>query len=161
MAAAIREYDVMEALRPWLGTAIVQNTAVAREAATVLRRYSPYRQSLDELRDELESGLFHLLHKTLGVSMTVRLDDGNLRRILVKDLEPMTDDLMGVLFDSLSVYSVTYELLNAYALSHESLASLRVLYQKYSDMMSPPERSMILSIIQSVYPPDRYRRWLK
>lgn len=161
MAAAIRDFDVKEALRPWLGFALVENTPIAQEAAALLRRYSPFRQSLDELRDALEHYLFHALHQTLGVSMTVRRDNGNLHRILVKDLEPLTDDLMGVLFDSLSVYSVTYELLNEYALTHESLASLRVLYQKYEQMMGSADRQLFLNIIKDVYEPERYRKWLK
>lgn len=161
MAAAIRDFDVREVLRFWVGTALVDNTSLLQEIAAILRRYSPYRQTLDELRDVLERHLFHALHQILGVSMTVRMDSGALRRIMVKDLEIITDDLMGILFDSLSVYSVTYELLNDYALNHESLSSLRVLYQKYSKMMTEEERDVLLYIIKSVHPAERSSQWLK
>ena len=161
MAAAIRETDIAEALRPWLGTVFINSTDIVREAAARLGRYSPYRQSLDELRDALDRYVFGALHQHLGVGMTARLDDGRIRRILVKDIERLTDDLMGVLFDSLAVYSVNYELLNAYALSHESLSSLRVLYQKYSEHMTADERATMVSVIRDVYPAERYAAWLE
>lgn len=161
MAAAIREIDVKEALRPWLGTALLENTPIAFDAANLLRGYSPYRQSLDELQKALDKFIFNALHTYVGVGMSVRVDDGRIRRIFVKDVEVIADDLMGVLFDSLSVYSVNFELLNAYALTHESLSSLRVLYLKYQQMMTLEERDMLLSIVKSVYPKERYHAWLK
>jgi hypothetical protein len=161
VAAPIEEKKVKAALRVWIGTAMLENTSIAYETANVLRRYSPFRQSLDELRDSLDTFLFKTLHSYLGSSMSVRLDDGRIHRIPVRDMEPMADDLMGVLFDSLSVYSVNFEQLNAYALTHESLAALRVLYEKYADMMSPAEREVLVSIVKDVYPPERYSAWLK
>lgn len=161
MAAPVEERKVKDALRPWLGTAMTENTTIAFDLANVLRRYSPFRQSLDELCEELNSFLFRALHSYLGSAMSIRLDDGRIRRIPVREIEPMADDLMGVLFDSLSVYSVNFELLNSYALTHESLAALRVLYQKYADMMNPAEREMLISIVRDVYPEERYQSWLK
>ncbi len=161
MAAPIEEQNVKAALRPWLGTALIENTSLAFDAANILRSYSPYRQSLDELRDTLDQFLFRALRQYLGTAMSIRLDDGRIHRVLVRDMEPMADDLMGVLFDSLSVYSVNLQLLNAYALTHESLSSIRVLYQKYQAMMTPEEHQMLATIVKEIYPQERYAHWLE
>lgn len=160
MAAAIREKDVVDVLRPWLGSAFLAATDTAAQLTETLRGYSPFHQSLDDLRDVLDKQLFHLLHTHLGVSMSVQLDSGRIVRIMVRTIEPITDDLLGVLFDSLSVYSVNYEMLNRYALTHESLSSLRVLFQKYRGMMSEDEVEMIVYMIKRTYPKERYGHWL-
>jgi len=160
VAASISEDKVINVLRPWLGPVILDHTSLAREAAHLLRQYSPFRKSLDELRDEIENHIFNALHRHLGVSMSVRFENGSVKRIFIRDIEIITDDLMGVLFDSLSVYSVNYELLNAYALSHASLSSLRVLYQRFSEWMSEAERQKLVSVITDTYPPERYKAWL-
>jgi len=160
MAASVSEDSVRQALRLWVGMDVIDNTSISREAVTLLRRYSPFRQSLSELRDAVETLLLGILHRFLGVSMSARMEDGCFRRILMRDIVALTDDLVGILFDSLAVYSVNYELISAYSLSHESLAALRVLYQKYEQWMKPDERAVLAAMIRRVYPKERYEQWL-
>ena len=49
MPAAVRTDSVREALRPYLGSAMVDGTAVAEQAAQALRTYAPYRDELEDV----------------------------------------------------------------------------------------------------------------
>lgn len=161
MAAVIRLKDVVDALRPWVGSLIAENTQLAPGAAEILRSYAPYKESTKQLAKRLDSYLFTALHTLLGRSMTITLDDGRDVRLFVSNLVYIADDMLGVLFQSLSPYSVNYLMLKEYSMTHESLAALRVLYQKYDDFQPPEEKTLIARIVRQSYPAWRYERWLK
>ena len=44
----------------------------------------------------------------------------------------ITDDLMGLIFDSLTPFSANFIKINDYSMQVQSLNALRVLYQKYA-----------------------------
>lgn len=161
MAAVIRLEDVVDALRPWVGSLIAENTQLAPGAADILRSYAPYKESTQQLAKRLDSYLFTALHTLLGRSMTITLDNGRDVRLLVSNLAYIADDLLGVLFASLSPYSVNYLMIKDYSMTHESLAALRVLYQKYDEFQSQEEKNLMARIIRQNYPLWRYERWLK
>jgi len=161
MAAVIAQRDVENVLRPWLGSYVVNLSPIAPEAAHLLRSYAPYREDFEGLHKRLESFLFNALHQILGSSMTVTRDDGAIARIYVADLAYIADDLMGVLFDSLSVYSVNFEALKAHSMQTGSLNAMRVLYQKYDAFQPPEEKELIARVIRENHPKWRYAHWLE
>lgn len=161
MAAVISQREVEKVLRPWLGSYLVEETGIAGEAAHLLRSYAPYREDFQGLQKRLESFLFACLHSLLGSAMTVTRDDGHLMRIYVADLEYIADDLMGVLFDSLSPYSVNFEALKAHSMQTGSLNAMRVLYQKYDAFQPPGEKALMARIIRENNPEWRYKYWLE
>ena len=94
----------------------MEHTGVCESVLRTLLRYAPYRDTLDDLEKRVESCLFDELYGYLGDSITVLLDDGSLSRIAMRELPSLADDVMGVLFRNMQVYSVTYEKLKDYAL---------------------------------------------
>ena len=73
----------------------------------------------------------------------------------------MIDDVMGLVFDSLTPFSANFTKINEYALHEESLSALRVLYQKYREFFTKEQYDFLVKMIRSIYPPERYAGWLK
>lgn len=159
--AAVTTYSVKCVLRPYLGSDLVDGTAIAEEAAHVLRSYAPYRDTLEDLAQRLSNVLFDVLYSVLGPRMTVRLDGGELIRIRMQDLPDIADAVLGALFDSMTVYSVNFQTLKDYSLRTGSLSAMRVLYQKYDDFQSAEEKELMARIIRDNHPPFLYESWLK
>jgi hypothetical protein len=82
------------------------------------------------------------------------------RAVEVKDMQWMTDDVMGLAFDSLNPFSANFAKLNDYALHEESLSALRVLYQKYRSFFTEEQYAFLIQMIRKIYPPERYEAWL-
>ena len=159
MPVAIRTQSVRDALRPRLGSAMVEGCDVADRAAGALRGYAPYRDTLEDLSQRLCNVLFDCLYGILGPGMTVRLDDGRMQRIHMRELPEIADDIMGALFDEMTVYSVTYNTLKEYAMRTGSLSAMRVLYQKYDEFHSAEEKGLIARILRD-NAPERASAWL-
>lgn len=153
--------QIREVLRPSLGSAVLEQTGLSEGAARLLLRFAPYRETLEDLAQRVESYLFDTLYGFLGDDMTVMTDDGQLRRIRMRELPRLADDVMGVLFDHMQVYSIAYEKLKDYSLRSGSLSAMRVLYQKYDAFQPAEEKELIARIIRDNYPPERYADWLK
>ena len=132
--------QVQEALRGRLGSEVVEHTGVCESVLRTLLRYAPYRDTLDDLEKRVESCLFDELYGYLGDSMTVLLDDGS--------LPSLADDVMGVLFRNMQVYSVTYEKLKDYALYSGSLSAMRTLCERFDAFQSAEEKQLMEKIIQ-------------
>ena len=161
MAMPIDVSDVRRALRPWLGALFVEaNAALCDELADHLRQYAPYRQSLESLRDGLESLLITRLNGLTRRTMTVATDNYTRRRLRLDDIREMADDLMGVVFDGLTPVSSNFIKLNDYSLRAGSLNAMRVLYQKYASFYTQEELDFLASMIRSAYPRERYAAWL-
>lgn len=161
MPVAISTYSVKCALRPYLGSDLVDGTPVAEETAHVLRSYAPYKDTLEDLAQRVANVLFDVLYSVLGPRMTVRLDHGALVRIRMQDLPDVADAAVGVMFDGMTVYSVNYQTLKDYSLRTGSLSAMRVLYQKYDDFQSADEKALMARIIRDNHPRERYENWLK
>lgn len=161
MPANISTYEVKQALRPYLGSAIATQTPIAEEVAHALRAYAPYKESLEGLAKRISNTIFNSLYGILGPKMTLIMDGGESRRILMQDLPDLADAVLGVLFDGLTVYSVSYQTLKDYSLRTGSLSAMRVLYQKYDEFQSPEEKALMARIIRDNHPRERYISWLK
>ena len=148
MAGYMTVDQVRDALRPHLGSDVVEHTTLCDGALRVLLRYAPYRDTLDMLSKRVESYLFDTLYDYLGDSMTVLLDNGQLVRIHMRELPMLADEVMGVLFRSMQVYSITYEKLRDYAMRSGSLCAMRTLRERFGSFLSPEERMLMERILQ-------------
>jgi len=153
--------DVERVLRPWLGSMLLSSTPLAGEVAGVVMDYAPYRQTFQELKTVVAHDLLTGVNRATGGSMCIVLDDYRTRRLTLKDMQWMTDDVMGLVFDSLTTFSANFHKLNDYALHEESLAALRVLYQKYQSFFTEEQYAFLIRMIKTIHPRERYEEWLK
>ena len=156
----IESWHVREALRSRFGSVLADTPGIWNRTASLLQGYAPYRDTFDSLASRLEDMIFNTLYEQLGPSMGARMDDGSVRRIRTAELKDAADDVMGVLFDSLKVYSVTYDSLHEYCMSTGSFAAMRVLYTRYADFMPVPERKIIARIIRDSRPRSEWESWI-
>ena len=156
----IESWHVREALRSRFGSALADTPGIWDRAAAVLQNYAPYKDTFADLAERLEDALFNSLYEQLGPSMGVRMDDGAVRRIRTAELKDAADDVLGVLFDRLKVYSVTYESLREYFMSAGSFAAMRVLYSRFSGFMDPAERRILARIIRDSRPRAEWEGWM-
>jgi len=160
VAAVIRTQDVVRVLHPWVGSYLLESTTLAEDTADVLRSYAPYKEDLQKLCKRLDSFLFMSLRRYTMGTMRVILDDGSEVRIRTSDFPQLTDDVLGVLMESLTPYSVNYELLKNYSLQQPSLNALRVLYTRYQSFQSQEELAAIARTARTCHPRERYMSWL-
>ena len=128
----IEAWHVREALRSRFGSALVDRPGIWDRAASLLQRYAPYRDTFESLAAQLEDVIFNTA----------------------------ADDVMGILFDNLKVYSVNYEALHEYCMATGSFAALRVLYTRYAAFMSAEERKIVARVIRDSRPRVQWEEWL-
>lgn len=156
----IETWRVREALRPRFGSVLMDEPGVADRAAALLCSYAAYKDTFSGMAARLEDVLFNTLYEHLGPSMAVRMDDGTSRRVRTSELKDAADDVMGVLFESLKVYSVNYDVLHAYCMETGSFAAMRVLYTRYQEFLPAEERKIIARIIRDSRPRSEWESWL-
>ena len=156
----IKTWHVREVLRPRFGSALVDEPGVPDRAADILRSYAAYKDTFADIASRVEDALFNTLYEHLGPSMSVRMDDGSSRRVKTTELKDAADDVMGVLFEQLKVYSVNYESLHTYCMESGSFAAMRILYTRYRDFLPEEERKIIARIIRDSHPVSDWESWL-
>ena len=156
----IEAWHVREALRSRFGSALVDRPGIWEKAAALLRDFAPYRDTFSDLAASLEDVLFNTVYEQLGPSMGTQMDNGVVRRIRSSEFRDASDDAMGVLFDHLKVYSVTYDSLHQYCMDTGSFSAMRVLYTRYAGFMSPAERKIYARIIRDARPRNQWEGWL-
>ena len=145
--------ELETALRPWLGSLFLTSNPMLSQLTQMLRSYAPYKQTLESLRDQLESFLLTSINRYTHGSMMVLNDQYKTVRLGQGHISWITDDVMGVLFDKLTPFSANFIKLNDY--------SLRVLYQKYASFYSEEDLRFLKEMVRRTYPPEKYRDWLK
>lgn len=161
MAIPVDVKDVERVLRPWLGSLLLSSNTLTTDIACVVMEYAPYRHTLQQLRDCIAHDLLTGINKVTGGSMTIVQDNYHTKRLTLRDMQWMTDDVMGLVFDCLTPFSANFEKLNDFALHEESLSAMRVLYQKYKSFFKQEQFEFLIRMIKSIYPPDRYAMWMK
>ncbi|MBR3429953.1 MAG: hypothetical protein IKG87_07640 [Clostridia bacterium] len=156
----IESWHVREVLRSRLGSALVDEPGFAEPLADILRSYASYKDTFESLAEKVEDKLFNMLYDRLGSSMSVRMNDGTLRRVHTAELKDAADDVMGVFFDQLKVYSVNYEALQSYVMKSGSFSAMRVLYTRYGEMLSAGEKQMLARVIRDSRPQAEWEEWL-
>ena len=74
MAVPVLREDLEAVLQPWLGTLFLHSNPLLDVVTAFLRSYAPYRQTLESLRDELESLLITRVNRYTNGSMMVLND---------------------------------------------------------------------------------------
>ena len=156
----IESWHIREVLRSRLGSALVDEPGFAEPLADILRSYASYKDTFESLAEKVEDKLFNMLYDRLGSSMSVRMNDGTLRRVHTAELKDAADDVMGVFFDQLKVYSVNYEALQSYVMKSGSFSAMRVLYTRYGEMLSAGEKQMLARVIRDSRPQAEWEEWL-
>ena len=156
----IESWHVRETLRSRFGSALVDIPGIWDRAAALLQRYAPYRDTFSDLAVRLEDAIFNAVYEQLGPSMGAQMDNGTVRRIRSAELKDAADDVMGVLFEHLKVYSVTYDSLHDYCMSTGSFAAMRVLYTRYTEFMPASERKVLARVIRNSRPASDWESWL-
>lgn len=156
----IESWHIREALRSRLGSSLVDEPGFADPLADILRAYASYKDTFTGLAARVEDTLFNMLYDRLGSSMSLRMNDGSFRRIRSAEFKDAADDVMGVFFDQLKVYSVNYEALQAYALESGSFSAMRVLYTRYGSQMTEAERRTLARVIRNARPESDWKEWL-
>ncbi len=160
MAIPVMQQEVEQVLRPLLGATLMDACPLAEDLTAFLRAYAPYRQGLEEFRDELEALLEDRLKRYTHGSMLVVTDHYQTIHLGKEQLRRLTDEVMGVLFDKLTPFSANFLKLNDYSLRVQSLSALRVLVTRYSSYYSEEQLHFIARMIRGIYPPERYQGWL-
>ena len=161
MAMPVSRDEVERVLRPWLGSLFLSSNDLADQLTERMSHYAPYRQTLESLRDELEVLLLTRVNSFTRGSLTVILDNYRSRRMGKSEIEDITDDLMGLIFEKLTPFSANFIKLNDYSLHVASLNAMKVLYEKYASYFEPEEFAFMVSVIRNVYPEQRWKSWLK
>ena len=156
----IESWHIREALRSRLGSSLVDEPGFADPLAELLRSYSSYKDTFADMASRVEDSLFNILYNRLGSAMTVRMDDGSFRRVRTSELKDAADDVMGVLFEKMKIYSVSYNALQAYVLETGSFSAMKALYTRYAEFMSPKERQLLESVIRGARPCSEWEEWL-
>ena len=156
----IESWQVGDALRFRFGSALADAPGIWDRAAALLQSYAPYKDTFETLAARLEDVIFNTVYEQLGPSMGAQMDDGSVRRIRTSELRDAADDVLGILFERLKVYSVTYDSLHSYCMTAGSFAAMRVLYQKYAEFMPPSERKILARIIRDSRPAPQWENWL-
>lgn len=161
MAVPIVREELEMALQPWLGSLFLDSNLLLTRLTQRMSAYAPYRQTLESLRDEVESMLLTGINRYTHGSMMVLNDRYRTIKLNSEHIKWITDDAMGVLFDKLTPFSANFIKLNDYSLRCQSLSALRVLYQKYNSFYTKEELDFMVGMIKRIYPPEKYRSWLK
>ena len=156
----IESWHVREALRSRLGSSLVDEPGFPDPLAALLRSYASYKDTFAGMASRVEETLFNILYERLGTGMAVRMNDGSYRRVLSAELADAADDVMGVLFDQMKVYSVTYDALHAYVLESGSFSAMRTLYTRYGEFMTADERKVLARVIREARPRSEWEEWL-
>ncbi len=143
---------VRDALRPRLGSAVVESPGFSEGAAALLSAWAPYKESFQELRPRLEDYLFNALYDRLGPAMALRPDDGTRRRFPLSELGDAADDLLYALFISLKPWSVNYDRIHEYWISTGSLSAMRCLSLLYDSLLPEEEKRMIKTYLHENEP---------
>ena len=156
----IEAWQVREVLRPRFGSALMDEPGAADRTAGLLNSYASYKDTFADMASRVEDTLFNMLYDHLGPSMTVRIDNGATRRIHTSELKDAADDVMGVLFDQMKVYSVNYDAIHTYCIESGSASAMRILYLRYRDFLPESERKIIARIIRDSRPKEDWESWL-
>ena len=156
----IEAWHVREALRSRFGSALVDRPGIWEKAAALLRNFAPYRDTFSDLAASLEDVLFNTVYEQLGPSMGAQMDNGAVRRIRSAEFRDASDDVMGVLFDHLKVYSVTFDSLHQYCMDTGSFSAMRTLYLRFGEFMTGEERRILARVIRGARPRSDWEGWL-
>ena len=148
MAIPVQVAEVEQVLRPLLGSMLMDSCPLAEQLADFLRTYAPYKQTLEEYRDQLEKLITDLLNRYTHGSMLVVADNYQPVQLGGEQVRRLTDEVMGILFDKLTPFSANFVKLNDYCLHVQSLSALRVLITRYASFYQKEELQFMVQMVK-------------
>lgn len=156
----VRMEMVSRVLQPWLGAAFLRASDVCARACGLLNGFDPAANDLDGLYRQLDSLLFGEIRALTREDMRVLLDDGRTMRVRVDDVDQMADELLYLALHQLPHSAWQYGRLRQFAMTHDSLAALRALYQDFAAFQTADELELIARTARAAHPAYRWRGWL-
>lgn len=156
----IESWHIREVLRGRLGSSLVDEPGFSDPLARILCSYLSYKDTYASLASRVEDELFNMLYNRFGPAMTVRMNDGSFRRIHTSELKDAADDVMGVFFDQLKVYSVSYDALHTYVMESGSFSAMRTLYIRFGEFMTSDEKKLLARYICEARPRSEWEDWI-
>lgn len=160
MAMPVTREEVESTMAPLLGSMLLQISSVTDEVTQLLRSYAPYRQTLEELNQELKTLLIRRMSSVTRGSMTILSDDYQSIRLTDEHFWQLADDLMGLVFDKMTPFSANFIKINDYSLRVQSLSALRVLITRYDSYYTEEQLLFMIRMVRKTYPKQRYAAWL-
>ena len=156
----VRMELVARVLQPWLGAAFLRASDVCTRACGLLNGFDPAAGDFDALSRQLDSLLFREIRTVTQEDMRVLLDDGRVMRVRVDDVAEMADELLYLALHQLPHSAWQYGRLRSYAMTHDSLAALRALYQDFAAFQTEDERALIARTARAGHSAYRWQAWL-
>lgn len=156
MAYPIRTAEVQRVFRPVLGGRLTAETWLCEKVAELLRGHRPARTTMESLCAQLKNLIFGELYELLGPQMLLQMDNGAVRRVMLRDVDFLVDEAVGVLLDVMTPPDVSLESLRSFAMERGSLSAMRVLLERYGDALPEMEKEMLRRIIRENHPTAGY-----
>ena len=157
----VRVELVSQLLRPWLGAAFLEACDVCNRVCGLLNGCDIAQEDPEALYERLNSLLFGLIRQVTRGDMCVLLDDGRRMRVRVDDVDQMADELLYLSLRQLPHNAWQYGRLRQFAMTHDSLAALRALYQDFAAFQTEDELRLIARTVRGAHPAYRWRAWLE
>lgn len=148
MLRTITADNVLRLMQPVLGQRFPLGTGLTEQTARLLQGYQPHRESFGELTHRLQECIFSCLYAHLGSAMLLQLEDGRVRRILLQDVEYLTDLCGGLVLMALPAGDISLEQLRQMAMSGGSLGAMQALLYRYGDSLPEMERETLHRILR-------------
>lgn len=148
MIRPITAADVMPILTPVLGERFPRGTQLDEQLAALLSARLPQRGSIDDRLRSLHDCILRCLYEQLGAAMLLQLEDGRVRRIMLEDVDYLTDLCGGLLLTNLPGDVISLEELRHRAMVGGSLGAMAALLRRYGDSLPEMERLTLSRILQ-------------
>ena len=145
MPVLIRTSEVRKVIADRFGESTERASSIAETVSELVRSWYPAHMTLTQLSERIQDTLFDGLRKTLGEGMLIRTGNG-LRRVSTADLARASDDILGLMFRSMSETPEHYALVRDWGWQTGSLAALGCLAERFADYQPPEEQNMIRAI---------------
>lgn len=165
MATSVNTESVAKALQPWLGIVFISSCSIVDRITTILNSYSPSRNDFYALKLTINRCISNIIYEKTNGSMKIVLteysDEYSIVKCTKNDISEMTDDVMGVLFFSLTPIKENFQRLNEYACANKSLTALKTLFLLYKNFYNDQERTALKYCIQQNFPSYCYKAWMR
>jgi len=153
--------DIRDILCPRLGSELLSFCSLQQNLFALLNRFDAGFDDYGTFVERLDSMIFETVHSLTKANMYVRLDNGHIVRVYVDDCSVMADKLFYLVLRDVPCTPYFFNKLHEHAMHVSSLATMRVLYEKFSSYYTAEQLEAEASTIRTCYPAALWRDWLK
>ena len=154
MPSLISIDDISDVLCSHIGSFIVASCPLAYDLMMAMSLFHPGKTDFAALHDQLYGIVITGISRATGGSMCIITDEYRSKKLTLKDIDILIDDLMGLMFERLLVFSVNFDKINEYALRVESYNAMRILYQKYRAYFTDEQYAFFIKIMKQIHSSD-------